>query len=194
MQTFYSASQKEGESVTAYGCRLENILQMAVQNGHISSYAKDDMLRSKFWTGLRSDKLKNQTRHKYDSIKSYDLLLKEIRAVDLEINPQVDKVKSSKGQQKSIQSDSDKSEIDKLSDQMKQMFNKMTKLESELKHYSNALGSTIVEQRGTDGGNRRFGRSRGRGRGNDRGKGNDRGRGKSSFSTDTQKQNETLNG
>ena len=95
MQTFYSASQKEGESVTAYGCRLENILQMAVQNGHISSYAKDDMLRSKFWTGLRSDKLKNQTRHKYDSIKSYDLLLKEIRAVDLEINPQVDKVKSS---------------------------------------------------------------------------------------------------
>ena len=113
MQIFYSASQKEGESVTAYGCRLENILQMAVQNDHISGNAKDDMLRSKFWAGLRSDKLKNQTRHKYDSIKSYDLLLKEIRAVDLEINPQVDKVKSSKGQQKSIQSDSDKSEIDK---------------------------------------------------------------------------------
>ena len=153
MQTFYSTSQKEGESVTAYGCRLENILQMAVQNGHISGNAKDDMLRSKFWTGLRSDKFKNQTRHKYDSIKSYDLLLKEIRAIDLEINPQVDKVKSSKGQQKSIQSDSDRSEIDKLSDKMKQMFNKMTKLESELKHYSNALGSTSVEQRGTDGGN-----------------------------------------
>ncbi|XP_033759520.1 uncharacterized protein LOC117341767 [Pecten maximus] len=87
LQQFYSATQKEGESVTAFGCRLEALLQLAINSGHVSPSARDDMIRSKFWTGLRCDRLKGQTRHKYDSIKSYDLLLREVRAVDLELNP-----------------------------------------------------------------------------------------------------------
>ncbi|XP_069125490.1 zinc finger CCHC domain-containing protein 12-like [Argopecten irradians] len=48
LQQFYSATQKEGESVTAYGCRLEALLQLAINSGHINSAARDDMLRSKF--------------------------------------------------------------------------------------------------------------------------------------------------
>ena len=58
MQNIYSATQREGETVTAFGCRLKSMLQVAIQNGHISISARDGMLRSKFLTGLRSEKLK----------------------------------------------------------------------------------------------------------------------------------------
>ena len=42
------------------------------------------MLRSKFWTGLRDIQLKHSTRHLYDSIKDFQLLLKEVRKVEQE--------------------------------------------------------------------------------------------------------------
>jgi uncharacterized protein YutD len=35
MQSFYSESQKPSENVTSYGCRLEILLQVAVERGHI---------------------------------------------------------------------------------------------------------------------------------------------------------------
>ena len=44
--------------------------------------AKDAMLSS--WAGLKSQALKNYTRHLYDSIKDFQILLKEIRKVDQE--------------------------------------------------------------------------------------------------------------
>ncbi|KAK6183272.1 hypothetical protein SNE40_010783 [Patella caerulea] len=76
MQKFYTETQKGGESMTSFGCRLESLLQIAVANGHVGIAAKDDMLRSKFWTGLRNEALKSQTRHKYDTARCYDDLLR----------------------------------------------------------------------------------------------------------------------
>ncbi len=56
-QQFYTEQQKAGESVAAWACRLEDILQRAVELGHVSVIAKNDMLRNKFWTGLASEKV-----------------------------------------------------------------------------------------------------------------------------------------
>ena len=86
MQEFFNAAQKTDESVTSFGCRLESLLQIAIDNGHIHSSAKNDMLRHKFWTSLTSDTLKAQTRHKYDTILDFNSLLREIRMVEKEIN------------------------------------------------------------------------------------------------------------
>ncbi len=126
MQTFYTASQRDGESVTAYGCRLESLLQTAINNGHVSVSAKDDMLRSKFWSGLRSDALKSHTRHKYDSIKTFDVLLREIRAIDFELGMAhsksgpgtAGKVKSIQHQPAQHPTSDEQRAIDKLSHQM----------------------------------------------------------------------------
>lgn len=135
LQQFYSATQKEGESVTAYGCRLEALLQLAINSGHVNSAARDDMLRSKFWTGLRCDKLKGQTRHKYDSIKSYDLLLREVRAVDLELNPAqkaTDKSKKAKAQHNPVQVSESDTKLDKLTNQVSALMSKIKVLEKKL--------------------------------------------------------------
>ena len=42
------------------------------------------MLRSKFWTGLRSQQLRNSTRYLYDTHKDFPSLLREIRKVEQE--------------------------------------------------------------------------------------------------------------
>ena len=41
-------------------------------------------MRSKFWTGLKSQSLKNSIRHLYDTIKDFQTLLREIRNLDQE--------------------------------------------------------------------------------------------------------------
>ena len=61
------------------------MLQNAIDNGYLDRASKNDLLRHKFWTSLSSEKLKSQTRHKYDAIKNYDRLLLEIRRVEKEI-------------------------------------------------------------------------------------------------------------
>ncbi|XP_069134304.1 uncharacterized protein [Argopecten irradians] len=134
LQQFYSAAQKEGESVTAYGCRLKALLQLAINSGHVNSAARDNMLRSKFWTGLRCDKLKGQTRHKYD-IKSYDLLLREVRAVDLELNPAqkaTDKSKKAKAQHNPVQVSESDTKLDQLTNQVSALMSKSKVLEKKL--------------------------------------------------------------
>jgi len=73
------------EPVTTFSCRLENLLQLAEEHGKMEPKAKNDLLCHKFWTSLASDKLKGQTRHKYDSISNYDELLREIRSVEKEL-------------------------------------------------------------------------------------------------------------
>ena len=84
MQQFYTEFQKENESIVSYGSRLEQILTKAIKFGQIDAAAKDSMLRSKFWLGLNSQQLRNATRHKYDSVKDFQLLLREIRQVEQE--------------------------------------------------------------------------------------------------------------
>jgi len=86
MQEFYNSFQRPGESVTSFGCRLENLLQRAVAQGCILSAATNDLLRQKFWKSLASDSLRAQTRHKYDSIGEYNELLREIRLVEKELS------------------------------------------------------------------------------------------------------------
>lgn len=42
------------------------------------------MLRAKFWFGLKDPLLRNACRHKYDTVKYFDTLRREIRAIELD--------------------------------------------------------------------------------------------------------------
>ena len=52
----------------------------------MSSDARNEMLRCKFWTFLHSEKLKSQTRHKFDNVLSFEHLIREIRVVEHEMS------------------------------------------------------------------------------------------------------------
>lgn len=178
IQSFYGDFQKDTESIVSYGSRLEQTLSRAIRYGHIDLVAKDAMLRSKFWTGLKSQELKNSTRHLYDTVKDFQLLLRDIRKVEQEIESSKRPVQNPKvAQQQSGQAQSD---TDILSKQMSELMSKMKTLEQKLESQqslqnqnSSATGQTYRSQFQTG---RGAGYRRGQWRGNNYGRGyNNRG-------------------
>lgn len=108
LQEFYTAEQRQDESVAAWGLRLEEILEKAVVKGHVKSEEKNNMLRNKFTRSLRSDRLKNATRSKYESISSFELLRRAVREEEHEMKSNsVVQQQQIRGQEKSSQSKSE---------------------------------------------------------------------------------------
>jgi hypothetical protein len=68
--SFYAEKHIIGQSVADYGMKLESILQKVYDTGILNPKVKNDMLRAKFWSGLRDPALKNATRYKYDIVKN----------------------------------------------------------------------------------------------------------------------------
>ncbi len=81
---FYSAQQGFDESVAVWGCRLEDLALQIVEQGGVSDDTSRDMLRTKFWSGLRDTHLREATRYKLDSGESYEELFRSVRKVEQE--------------------------------------------------------------------------------------------------------------
>jgi hypothetical protein len=83
MAKFCSAKQEDTEDVTQWSCRLEDILGRVMEQGLISHYDSNEMLRSEFWAGLRQD-LKDTLGFKYEMVKDFDKLRVELRKIERE--------------------------------------------------------------------------------------------------------------
>lgn len=140
IQSFYNDFQKDNESIVSFGSRLEQTLSRAVKYGHIDLVAKDAMLRSKFWTGLKSQVLKNSTRHLYDSIKDFSTLLREIRKVDSEESSSKPAQKQAAQQQLSGQVSTDDTNSQLLK-QMTELMGRMKKMEDKLEEQSKVISA-----------------------------------------------------
>ena len=81
---FYASSQQDNESVVAWGFRLENILDKAIEQKLVSHSTAMEMLRSKFWTGLRQP-LKDANRSHFEDGLDCDELRKQVRRVEQEL-------------------------------------------------------------------------------------------------------------
>ena len=141
IQSFYNGYQKDDESIVSYGSRLEQTISRAIRCGHMELSAKDAMLRSKFWTGLKSQELRNSTRHIYDSVKDFQLLLREIRKVEQEESNRNRPVpKQTVVQQQVGQTNADENETNtQLLKQMMELMVRMKSLEQRLDTQQQAL-------------------------------------------------------
>ena len=63
-----------------WGLRLEEIVQRAIEKGHLNDNQKDEMLRTKFWRALYSKELQNATRVYYHQIQDFDKLRTKVRS------------------------------------------------------------------------------------------------------------------
>jgi len=90
-EKFYSARQESHETVADFSIRLEHLLSNS--NVKLSATAKNEMLRSRLWSGLRNKELRNAARYKFESIKSFSLLRKEIRKIEQELEVGVAPIK-----------------------------------------------------------------------------------------------------
>lgn len=83
LSNFYSAKQRDDETVVSWGCRLEDLLDRAKELEIVEPGNMNEMLRTQFWRGL-TRKLKDASRYKFDTIKEFDRLLVELRAIEQE--------------------------------------------------------------------------------------------------------------
>lgn len=97
LEEFFSALQLSSESITSWSCRLESMLKKVsgLQDAQ-------QMLRSKFWSGLKDYTLKNAIRYKFESGVAYEELLVSARSVEEELDKRngtakVEKKAASKG-------------------------------------------------------------------------------------------------
>jgi len=101
---FYNTSQQEGEKVSTWGCRLEDLLDRALDGESLHLKPLNEMLRTKFFNGLLPQ-LKNAVRHQFDKVKDFDKLLVATRKIESEENksrsdPDASNMKSRKAQVK----------------------------------------------------------------------------------------------
>jgi hypothetical protein len=94
LKQFYGATQRPGESVASWGCRLEDLLDRANKQEPIRDRSVNDMLLNRFWSGLRT-RLKEAARSKTEHIHDYERLLVEVRKIESESDQMNDE---SKGQ------------------------------------------------------------------------------------------------
>lgn len=92
LQELYTAKESSEESVADWGLRLEDILQKAIDKGHVAGNSKNEMLRSKFWRSLYSQDLKNATKIYHETIEEFQELRKKVRAEEYEIKTGSSKV------------------------------------------------------------------------------------------------------
>lgn len=85
LEDFYTSRQRDKETVTVWGCRIESLLNKAKQQGTIASV--EDMARTKFYSGLRNERVKSALRHKFDSGSTFAELLKQARMLEHEFLP-----------------------------------------------------------------------------------------------------------
>ena len=77
MQEFYTATQKQDETVTVWVLRLEEISRKTVRKSHVKQEEIDGMLEAKFWRCLRSDRLKIAARICYETATRFEILRKK---------------------------------------------------------------------------------------------------------------------
>jgi len=87
MERFYIAEQGKSEDVATWACQLEDLIGKLKDRKAVSEEVGSSMIRTKFFTGLREEKMKNALRHKYDSHDNYSSLLIAARVAELESTP-----------------------------------------------------------------------------------------------------------
>ena len=85
IQQFYTSKQEARESVVDYGIRLEELTHGCIERKAINNDVKNEMLRTKLWSGLSDSNLRNSSRYKYDIIDDLETLRKELRGKEFDL-------------------------------------------------------------------------------------------------------------
>ena len=118
LEKFFTARQLPTESMSAWGCRLEDIVSRIKDPG--SAAAARSMLRTRYWTGTYSDKIRNALRHHFDDGADFESLLRQARIAEQEPT-------SMPVQQRAVVPSNDK--LDEILRQLKELTCRVTELE-----------------------------------------------------------------
>ena len=90
LANFYSAAQKDDETVVQWSCRLEDLLEEAIQADKFNRKDSQIALKNKFWNGLRRP-LRELSGYKFDQNLSYEDFMVEVRKIERSHAPDLPK-------------------------------------------------------------------------------------------------------
>jgi hypothetical protein len=129
LQQFFRAEQGEDQSCTAWGCELEELMYIIRDKNVFSLETTNDMLRSKFWTGLRSERVKEALRHHVHNGETFESLLRQARIVDSEVSSsEASRPQKTKPQQHQQQVGAD-GKLDEILRQLRSLDGRVQKIE-----------------------------------------------------------------
>ena len=120
LQNFFTARQLPSKSVSVWGCRLEDLLSHVNDPDGVA--AARSMLRSRYWSGLYSDQIRNALRHHFDEGADFETLLRQARMAEQEPG-------SNMAQSLSVQN---QDKLDTIMQQLGEMTSKMQDLENKI--------------------------------------------------------------
>ena len=132
LEQFYTARQRDTEPVATWACRLEDLVSQlkAKDAAGTTAEAARSMLRSKFYSGLRSGILRNALRHRYDAGSTYEELLMAARVAELEEDTEKKTAKSN--QATTVDSQTSK-KLDQVLAALEDVQKRLSKLEDDKK-------------------------------------------------------------
>lgn len=130
IEEFYSSKQRKGESISAWGLRLENLVQVAIEKGHIQENQRDDMLKSRFWRYLEDEDLKNATRLTFETCSSFEELRLKTRREEQEMK-KTEEISHIKSAQQTKQTRDNDTLLKELLEKINRIESKLNRLERE---------------------------------------------------------------
>ena len=84
LEGFLTATQKQDETVLAWGLRLEELMHEAISKGNVKREDSDNLLKRRFSREFKSEKLRNATSSKFESKMNFDQLKQAVREEEQE--------------------------------------------------------------------------------------------------------------
>lgn len=149
---FCSACQKPGEDVASWSCRIEDMSEKVKDSGKVSQTALPELLRSRFWSGMRQP-LKNVSGHLYKTITDFDTLRVEMRRIENEFHLKEGKPKGKEQCHSAVTSveveGESKSEMSQLKNMVYRLTSKVDKLQETQDQRQNQVKQHINVTEGT---------------------------------------------
>lgn len=137
LSKFYSAKQDVNEDVTAWSCRLEDLIQKIMLSTRIPKPESEQMLKDIFWEGLKPS-LKDTSGPIYDKNLLFEDLLRAMRIKEEEIRKRSEKSKNVNNVRAT------KTEISELKDMIQTLNNEISTIKEGISTPNDSINDQFI--------------------------------------------------
>ena len=136
---FFSAKQRDDEDVASWGCRLEDLMNRAIQLNEVKPSRANAMLRNMFYEGIQPT-LQDTTGHIFDKIMDFDELRRAIRRKEEEINK---RKATASGYVKSVKATEAQSNLEELKAMVQKLSQDVTQMKKDMQGGKPTTGHSV---------------------------------------------------
>ena len=133
LEKFYNAKQMENEDCATWCCRIEDLIYQALELEAVNAQEVENMLKSRFWSGLRETRIKDALRQIRSKL-TIEELVKEARSLEQEVSVMHKGINTAKVKQQAATA-IDTSKLDQILKKLNELEVEVKKNQKELELY-----------------------------------------------------------